>query len=86
MKCTALVRTCFVVISAGVFGVGADDGVGCLVERMFIFVLRMCPLAVATDLGRCLRTRSAVRPGQVAKKPWSMAAIHVDGTGLNAAW
>ena len=85
LKCTALVRTWFVVISAGAFCVGADDGVGRFVERMFILVLRMCPFAVAIDLGRCLRTRSEVRPGQVAKKPLSMAAIHVDGTGLNAA-
>lgn len=86
LKCTTLVRSCFDVISAGVFLVGADGGGRDFVERMFIFFLRICPFAVAIDLGRCLRTRSEVRPGQVVKNPASMATIQVEGTGLKAAW
>ena len=81
-----LVRSFLDVISACMFSVGADDGEIDFVERMFIFVLRMCPFAVAIDLGRCFFTRSDVRPGHVVKKPSSMAAIQVDGTGLKAAW
>ena len=73
--CTTLVRSVFDVISAGVSLVGADVGEEDFVERMFIFVLRMCPFAVAIDLGRCFLTRSDVRPGQIVKKPLSMAAI-----------
>ena len=45
----------------------------------------MCPCAVMMDLGKCLRTRAEVRPGQVVKKPVSIAWIHVEGTGENAA-
>ena len=42
-------------------------------------------MVLAMDLGRFLQTRSAVRPGHVAKKPLSMAAIQVDGTGEKSA-
>ena len=42
-------------------------------------------MAVAKDLGRCLRTKLEVRPVQVAKKPESMACVHVLTTGLKAA-
>ena len=42
-------------------------------------------MAVVMDFGRFLRTRSAVRPGHVAKKPLSMVAIQVDGTGEKVA-
>ena len=66
--------------------VGADGGGSDFVERMFIFFLRICPFAVAIDLGRCLHTRSEVRPGQVVNNPASMATIQVEGTGLKAAW
>ena len=40
---------------------------------------------VASYLGRCLRTKSEVRPGQVAKNPESMAFVQVLTTGLKAA-
>jgi hypothetical protein len=39
----------------------------------------MWPFEVATDLARCLRTRSIVRPGHVAKWPALMALSQVDG-------
>jgi len=45
----------------------------------------MCPCEVVRELGKCLRTSAAVRPGQVVKNPASIAWIHVDGTGENAA-
>ena len=86
LKCTSLVQTCSVVISAGCILFVADGGGRSLVERIFIFVLRMCPFDVVIDSGRYLRTMSAVRPGHAAKKSESMAAIQVEGTGLNAAW
>ena len=60
-------------MSATVHFVDAGGGGIGLVERMFIFFFRMCPLAVSMDLGRCLRTRSEVRPGHETKKPASMA-------------
>ena len=55
------------------------------VDRMFERVARRWPFVVASDLRRCFLTRSAVRPGQVVKKPALMAAIQVEGTGLKAA-
>ena len=67
-KRTSLFRTLVVVISVGSGSVRSDGGsIGLVfVDRMFIFVFRMWPLAVGMDFGRCLRTRSEVRPGQVA--------------------
>ena len=50
------------------------------VDRMFERVARRWPFVVASDLRRCFLTRSAVRPGQVVKKPALMAAIQVKGT------
>ena len=86
LMCTTLVRSVFDVIAAGMFVVVADGGEIDFVDRMFILVLRICPFAVAIDLGRCFLTRSDVSPGHVVKKPSSMALIQVDGTGLKAAW
>ena len=55
---------------------GNTDGGGRdLVEHMLIFIFCMCPYVVAINLGMFLRRRSAVRPGQVAKKPALMVAI-----------
>ena len=45
----------------------------------------MLPCAVMMDLGKCLRTRSEVRPGQLVKKPAPITLIHVEGKGENAA-
>ena len=45
-----LVRSFLDVISACVFLVGADDGETDFVERMFIFVLRISPFAVAVRI------------------------------------
>ena len=45
----------------------------------------MCPLVVASDLGRCLRTSCNDSPGHVVKLPLSIAAHHVDETGDPAA-
>ena len=55
------------------------------VERRFFGVAFRWPLAVARDLGRNFRTASAVRPGQVAKKFFSMACVQVDMDGLKHA-
>jgi hypothetical protein len=62
-------------------GVRSADARGRMayVDRMFWRCWCMCPWTVAMDLGRCLRTRSAVSPGQVAKWPRSIAWIHVEG-------
>ena len=48
------------------------------VERRFLGEDFRCPLAVARDLGRYFRTASAVRPGHVVKKFFSMAWVHVE--------
>ncbi len=53
-----------------------------LVERTFLQSCLRWPLAVARDLGRCLRTKSEVRPGHVEKKPALMACVQVQVTGL----
>ena len=37
------------------------------------------------DLGKCLATALAVRPGQDVKNPFCIALIQVAGAGLNAA-
>jgi hypothetical protein len=54
---------------------------GLVVDRMFLKVCRMCPLTVASDFGKCLRTNSLVSPGQVVK-PLSMALMNADSVGL----
>ena len=45
-------------------GFGLGGGVG-FVERRFCRICLRWPLTVASDFGRCFRTKSAVRPGQV---------------------
>ena len=59
----------------------AGEGVF-FVERMFLNFYFMWPFAVYSDFGRYLRTKSAVSPGHVEKKPLLMALIHVFGEGL----
>ena len=55
----------------GVSGIGWLSGSGSrrsdLVDRMFCRCWCRWPLMEGMDLGRCLRTRSDVRPGHVAK-------------------
>ena len=63
---------------------GFEDGTY-LVDLTFFWSCRRCPLAVARDFGRCLWTKSEVRPGQVEKKPESMACVQVLTTRLKAA-
>ena len=46
-----------------------------LVDRKFFRSWRRCPLAVASLLGNCLRTRAGFSPGQVVKKPEVMATL-----------
>ena len=58
-----------------------SSGGGGWVERTCWRWSFMCPLAVLMDLGRCLEISSAVSPGQVAKNPFWMAWMRVDGTG-----
>ena len=65
--------------------VGARVGQSLDVDRRFLGAALRCPLAVARDLGRYLRTASAVRPGHVAKKFFSLACVHVDIGGLKHA-
>jgi hypothetical protein len=56
------------------------------VERRFLGETLRCPLAVARDLGRNFRTASALRPGHVVKKFFSMLAwTHVEIGGLKQA-
>ena len=55
-----------------------------LVKRMFCRSCLRCSFAVASNLGRCLRTSSEVRPVQVAKYPEFMALVQVCMTGLKA--
>jgi hypothetical protein len=69
-----------VLVGAGRRGIEIDAWL-CVVCIFCCFWLRW-PLTVAINLGRCFQTRLAVRPGQVAKCPFWMAQIHVDGTGL----
>jgi hypothetical protein len=65
--------------------VGARVGRVLDVDRRFLGAALRCPLAVARDLGRYLRTASAVRPGQVAKKFFLIACVHVEIGGLKHA-
>ena len=55
----------------------------CFVERTLDRSARMCPKEVSIRLVRCFLMRVEVSPGQVAKKPASIAAIHVSGTGFH---
>ena len=71
-----------VVITGGLeMGVGVDVF---LVDRTFCRSWHRCPFAVARLLGKCLRTRTEVRPSHVVKKPEMMAAVQVGSTGLKA--
>jgi len=56
-----------------------------LVNLRFWRLECICHLTVDVDFSRCFLTSWAVKPGQVLKSPASIASIHVDGTGLNAA-
>jgi len=58
-----------------------------LVDWMFCWIIRRCPLLVASDLERCLVMSDGVRPGQDWKCPRCTARRNVEGTGLKAqAW
>ena len=48
-----------------------------LVDRTFCWSCLRCPFAVSSNFGRCLRTSSEVRPGQVAKYPESVALVQL---------
>ena len=61
-----------------VFGVGR-------VDCMFFLFWSRCPIAVASDLGRCFRMLDVVSMGQVAKLPWAIAFSSVDVDGLKRA-
>ena len=63
---------------------GFEDGT-CLLALKNVRSCRRWTLAVARDLGRFLRTKSEVSPGQVAKNPELMACVQVLTTGLKAA-
>lgn len=62
------------------------SGVAWRVDRRPFLPWRRCPLPLAMDFGRCVRTSVLVNPGHVAEYPASMALSHVDGTGLPHAW
>ena len=66
-------------IRVGGVSADAEDVISDLgfVDRVFLYVWRICPFAVSLLSGRYFCTRSTVRPGQVAKKFRFMAAIHV---------
>lgn len=64
---------------------GGSKLVGCWVDLRFWRTSFMWPWSVAIDFGRWREMRSAVRPGQVEKKPWLMALIRVAGGGENRA-
>ena len=55
------------------------------VERTFLRVWSMWPIAVAGYLGRYLLTTSVVRPVQDWEKSFLIALIHVVIEGLNSA-
>jgi hypothetical protein len=65
--------------------VGAMVGSLVDVDWRFFGVDLRCPLAVDRDLGRYLRTASAVRPGHVAKKFFLIACVQVEIGGLKHA-
>ena len=62
----------------------ADGAIEGLVGHMFCRFCLRCSFALASDLGRCLRTSSEVRPGQVAKYPASMDLVQVWTTRLKS--
>ena len=37
-------------------------------------------------MGKCFWTRAELRPGHAVKKPAVITVVHVDTTGLKAAW
>jgi hypothetical protein len=52
-----------------------------VVDCRFFHLWLKWPFTVAIYLGRCLRTKSSVSPGQVAKCPARIDFSHVSGTG-----
>ena len=56
-----------------------------LVDRIFCWSPRRCPLAVAMDFGRYWRIKLVVIPGQDWKCPLLMARTRVETAGLKAA-
>ena len=75
-------RDIYVIESSAGVSFTSDGGAG-IAQLDCLYCFR-CPFTVARDLGRCLRTSSDVRPGQVAKNPASMALVQVCTTGLKA--
>ena len=55
-----------------------------LVERVFFRSFFRFPFEVSSNLRKCLRASSDVRPGQVAKYPVLVALVQVCTTGLKA--
>jgi hypothetical protein len=55
-----------------------------LVNWAFFCCIVRWPLLVASDFGKCLVTKNAVRPGHELKCPRWMARRKVDGGGLKA--
>jgi hypothetical protein len=55
-----------------------------LVDCAFFCCMQRWPLLVASDFGRCLVTKDAVRLDQESKCPRWMAHRKVDGSGLKA--
>ena len=73
-------------VVVSVFAVGWGlAGVFFDVDRKFLGVAFRWPLAVASALGRYLRTASDVSPGHVVKNPWSIAWVQVEIVGLKHA-
>ena len=72
----------FVVVSLGV-GIGVGSLVGSLGLDNIIFsrIYLISSLVVASDLGRCLRTKCDDSPGHIIKLLLSIVAHHVNETG-----
>ena len=70
----------------GCAGCVGGSGGWVLVDRTFWHAILRWPFSVSMDLGRCLRTRLDMRPGQVVKNPVSMALHQVFMTVLKQAW
>ena len=66
-------------------GGGRGGGGGVLVKQTCWRVSLRCPFAVSVYFGRCLHTSLDVRPGQVVKKPASVALYQVLTMGLKQA-
>ena len=57
-----------------------------LVDCTFCWSWRRCPFVVAMILVKCFRIRLELRLGHVVKKPVVIVVVHVDTTGIKAAW